>query len=176
LLNGTTKWLRDATRTHFRDPGPRPCGGDTTLKIGGSCFVLADPFQGNHASPNARAPERQDSTTLSFIFPERCVDVPRVKQNPTRPQMPEDVRKVKLIYTTTQPGHQRNFIDSVKSRQPTVTPVEVAHHSAIPGHLGLIAMLVGRKIKWDPDRERIIGDSEASKLLTRPYRSPWKLA
>ena len=43
----------------------------------------------------------------------------------------------------------RNFIDCVKSRQPTITPVETAHHSAIPGHLGLISMLVGRKIKWD---------------------------
>ena len=30
----------------------------------------------------------------------------------------------------------RNFIDSVKSRQPTITPVETGHHSAIPGHLG----------------------------------------
>ena len=55
-------------------------------------------------------------------------------------------------------------------------PVETAHRSAIPGHLGLIAMLVGRKIKWDPKQERILGDDEASKLLTRPYRNPWKLA
>jgi len=36
-------------------------------------------------------------------------------------------------------------------------------------------MLVGRKIKWDPVRERIQGDPGASKLLTRPYRPPWKL-
>jgi hypothetical protein len=36
-------------------------------------------------------------------------------------------------------------------------------------------MLVGRKLKWDAKRERIIGDSEASKLLTRDYREPWKL-
>jgi hypothetical protein len=72
-------------------------------------------------------------------------------------------------------NHQRNFIDCVKSRQPTITPVETAHHSALPGHLGLISMLVGRKIKWDPVRERIQGDPGASKLLTRPYRPPWKL-
>jgi hypothetical protein len=69
----------------------------------------------------------------------------------------------------------RNFIDCVKSRQPTVTPVETAHHSAIPGHLGLIALLVGRKIKWDAAKEVIVGDQDASKLLTRGYRSPWKL-
>jgi hypothetical protein len=35
--------------------------------------------------------------------------------------------------------------------------------------------MVGRKIKWDARRERIIGDKEASKLLTREYRRPWKL-
>ena len=69
----------------------------------------------------------------------------------------------------------RNFIDCVKSRQPTITPVETAHHSAIPGHLGLISMLVGRKIKWDVANEVILDDPEASKLLTRPYRKPWKL-
>jgi predicted dehydrogenase len=87
--------------------------------------------------------------------------------------LPEEQRKVKLIKTVS---HYRDFIDCVKSRQRTVTPVEVAHHSAIPGHLGLISMLVGRKLKWNAAEEVIVGDAEASKLLSRPYRSPWKLA
>jgi hypothetical protein len=64
----------------------------------------------------------------------------------------------------------------VKSRKPTITPVETAHHSTIPGHLGLISMLVGRRIKWDVTNERILEDDEAAKLLTRPYRPPWKLS
>lgn len=72
-------------------------------------------------------------------------------------------------------NHHRNFIDCVKNRKPTITPVETAHHSAIPGHLGLISMLVGRKIRWDARHERIIGDRAASKLLTREYRKPWRL-
>lgn len=87
-------------------------------------------------------------------------------------KLPESLRKVKLYQSR---NHQRNFIDCVKSRQPTLTPVETAHHSAIPGHLGLIAMLVGRKIKWDAKREVIVGDSEASKLLRRDYRKPYKI-
>jgi predicted dehydrogenase len=86
--------------------------------------------------------------------------------------LPENERNVKLYESN---NHYRNFLDCVKSRKPTITPVEVAHHSAIPGHLGLIAMLVGRKIHWDAKRERIIDDAEASKLLTRDYRKPWKL-
>jgi predicted dehydrogenase len=88
-------------------------------------------------------------------------------------RVPEADRKVAL---TESRNHMLNFLESIKSRKPTITPVEVAHHSAIPGHLGLIAMLVGRKIQWDAQKEVIVGDEEASKLLTRPYRAPWKLA
>jgi hypothetical protein len=87
--------------------------------------------------------------------------------------VPDDVRKVKLPESD---NHYRNFLDSVKSRQPTITPVETAHHSAIPGHLGLIAMLVGRKIKWDAKKEVIVNDDEATKLLSRSYREPWTLS
>jgi predicted dehydrogenase len=87
-------------------------------------------------------------------------------------RLPDDLRKVKLYESS---NHFRNFLDCVKSRQPTITPIETAHHSAIPGHLGQIAMVVGRKIKWDPKGEVIVGDPEASKLLARPFRKPWKL-
>ena len=87
--------------------------------------------------------------------------------------LPEELHKVKLYEST---DHIGNFLDCVKSRKPTITPVETAHHSAIPGHLGLIAMMVGRKIKWDAKKEKITGDSEANKLLTRSYRAPWKLS
>jgi predicted dehydrogenase len=88
-------------------------------------------------------------------------------------QLPEELRKVRLPISN---NHHANFLDSIKSRQPTITPVETAHHSAIPGHLGLVSMLVGRKIRWDAQNERILDDAEASKLLGRPYRLPWKLA
>jgi hypothetical protein len=54
--------------------------------------------------------------------------------------------------------------------------VEVGHHSAIPGHLCLISMHTGRKIRWDAKEEKIIGDRDASKLLTREYRGPWKMS
>jgi predicted dehydrogenase len=87
-------------------------------------------------------------------------------------QIPPDRYTVRLYRSD---NHHRNFLDSVKSRRPAITPVETAHHSAIPGHLGLISMLVNRTIKWDASKEKIIGDSAASKLLTRPYRKPWKM-
>jgi predicted dehydrogenase len=72
--------------------------------------------------------------------------------------------------------HFRNFIDCVLSRKEPVAPVEVAHRSITICHLGNIAMRLGREsLKWDPEKEKILGDSEASKMLRRPYRDPWKL-
>ncbi len=72
-------------------------------------------------------------------------------------------------------NHYRNFLDCVKSRAVTLTPCEIAHRSATPGHLGQIAMKLNRKIKWDPETERIAGDSEAARMLSRPMRGPWQL-
>ena len=85
--------------------------------------------------------------------------------------LPVELRKVKL-YESAE--HRRNFLDGVKSRKPTITPVETAHHSTLPGHLGLISMLVGRKIQWDVAQEKILNDGAATELLTRPYRAPWQ--
>jgi predicted dehydrogenase len=87
--------------------------------------------------------------------------------------LPDSLRKIALYDSH---DHYRNFLDCVKSRQPTITPVEVAHHSTIPGHLGLISMLTGRKVHWDVAREQILDDPGASALLTRAYRPPWQLA
>jgi len=94
-------------------------------------------------------------------------------------EVPEKLAKTRLYKTADvleQKAHYRNFLDCVKSRKPTVTPVETAHNSLVPGHLALIAMTVGRKINWNAKKETISGDAEASKLLGREYRAPWKLA
>jgi predicted dehydrogenase len=87
--------------------------------------------------------------------------------------LPDDLRKVKLYVSS---NHHQNFLDCVKSRQPTIAPANTGHHSAIPGHLSVISLLVGRKIKWDAKTETILDDAEASQLLTRPFRAPWKLS
>ncbi|MFH0946917.1 MAG: Gfo/Idh/MocA family oxidoreductase [Planctomycetota bacterium] len=71
--------------------------------------------------------------------------------------------------------HVDNFLDCVRSRRPTLTPVEVACRSISVGHLGEIAMLTGRKIHWDPKTETIQNDPGASALLGRAYREPWVL-
>ena len=71
--------------------------------------------------------------------------------------------------------HVRNFLDCVKSRQDPVEPVEAGHRTASLCHLGNIAMKLRRKIRWDPQQEQIIGDDEASRMLSRPMRAPWTI-
>ncbi len=77
------------------------------------------------------------------------------------------------LYKSTH--HHRNFLDCVKTRALTVTPAEVAHRSASVGHLSVIAIELGRKIRWNPATEEIIDDPEAERLLSRAYRKPWLL-
>jgi hypothetical protein len=71
------------------------------------------------------------------------------------------------------PGHHRNFLDCVKSRRETITPAEAAHRSASVGHLGLVSLMLGRKLKWDPDKEEVLGDPIANGMLGRAKRAPW---
>jgi len=86
-------------------------------------------------------------------------------------QLADKDAKIKLILSN---NHWRNFIDSVKSRQPTIAPVEVAHHSAIPGHLGFISMWLGRKLKWDVEKEQILDDDSATRMMSRLFRAPYQ--
>jgi predicted dehydrogenase len=79
------------------------------------------------------------------------------------------------IHLFRSPGHWRNFLDCIKSRNTTLTPCEVAHRSATPGHLGRIAMLLGRRIRFSPDTEEILDDPTATRLLGKAMRSPWHL-
>jgi len=71
--------------------------------------------------------------------------------------------------------HVGNFIDCLKSRSLTIVPPEVAQRSMSIGELGIIAMKMERKLKWNPEKERFINDPEANRFLWRPMRSPWHL-
>lgn len=71
--------------------------------------------------------------------------------------------------------HMQNFLDCIKSRRPTITPVETAHRSASVGHLALMAIKLGRKLRWNPATETFADDPEAGRLLSRSMRGPWRL-
>lgn len=69
--------------------------------------------------------------------------------------------------------HVRNFLDSIKTRQTTAADIEDGHRTATACHLANISLRLGRKLQWDPEREEIKDDPEASKHLERSYRKPW---
>lgn len=73
------------------------------------------------------------------------------------------------------PGHQRNFLDCIRTRKPTICPIDVAVRSDTISHLTDICTRLGRTIRWDPGREEAIGDAEASRMLSRAMRQPWCL-
>ncbi|MHC4574561.1 MAG: hypothetical protein ACYS76_10595 [Planctomycetota bacterium] len=72
-------------------------------------------------------------------------------------------------------NHHRNFIDCIKTGREPAAPVEVGHRSATVCHLGNIAMMLKRKLRWDPGKERFIGDEQANRMLDRPRRAPWHI-
>ncbi len=79
------------------------------------------------------------------------------------------------IHLTKTPGHQREFLDSIKSRQPTVSNIDVAVRSDTLAHLTNICTRLGRKVRWDPEAEDILDDPQARRMLNRAMRDPWRL-
>jgi predicted dehydrogenase len=69
--------------------------------------------------------------------------------------------------------HVRHFLDCVKARQVPVSDLESGHRVATVCHLANLSLKLGRRLRWDCQREVVIDDAEANKLLVRPYRSPW---
>jgi hypothetical protein len=69
--------------------------------------------------------------------------------------------------------HARDFLDCVKSRREPVSSLEDGHRVATACHLANLSLRLGRKLRWDAEREEITGDADASSHLVRPYRAPW---
>jgi myo-inositol 2-dehydrogenase / D-chiro-inositol 1-dehydrogenase len=72
-------------------------------------------------------------------------------------------------------NHMGNFFDCVKSRQTPLSNVVSQHRSVSVCHLGNISMRLGRKLKWDPQREQFADDDEANTWLSRPRRAPYEI-
>ncbi len=71
--------------------------------------------------------------------------------------------------------HMGNLFDCVKSRKQPISTVDVAHRVVTACHLGNVAMHLGRKVQWDPQKEQVVGDAEASNSMYvhREQRKPY---
>jgi hypothetical protein len=86
-------------------------------------------------------------------------------------------RKKKLIAERTGRAdlvaHHTNFFDSIRGKTKPAASIEVGHRAATIVHLANIAARTGRVLNFNPATERITGDAESDRMLSREYRSHW---
>ena len=112
-----------------------------------------------------------DMTT--FIGTAGRVDVSRAKIT-AEPESLLSVRiKPEEIHLFQDNNHYRNFVECVLARRTPASDIDSAVQSDFISHLSDIAVRTGRKIRWDPVQETIIGDPGAERRMSRPIRAPW---
>ncbi len=80
---------------------------------------------------------------------------------------------VKLVHSS---DHALNFLDAVKSRAATVSPIDSAVQSDAFCHVADLAIRLRRPLRYDGKAEKFIGDNEANQRLSlRSMRAPWKI-
>lgn len=72
------------------------------------------------------------------------------------------------------PGHEREWLDSVKSRREPSCSVNYHYKVDLALTLANLSYKLGRSVRWDPATERIVGDPEATKRARPVYREPWR--
>ncbi|HZZ70855.1 MAG TPA: Gfo/Idh/MocA family oxidoreductase [Pirellulales bacterium] len=70
--------------------------------------------------------------------------------------------------------HMLDFLAAIESRSKPVADIEQGHISTASCILANLSMKLGRSLAWDAQKQQVIGDEAANRLLARPYREPWK--
>jgi predicted dehydrogenase len=78
------------------------------------------------------------------------------------------------IHLRESKHHEADWLQAMRTRKDPISTVEIGHRSNTVCVLHHISMkLNGRKLKWDPIKEQIIGDPEANAMLDFEHRKPW---
>ncbi|MBI5393660.1 MAG: Gfo/Idh/MocA family oxidoreductase [Verrucomicrobia bacterium] len=72
-------------------------------------------------------------------------------------------------------NHHANWFECIRTRRSPSSNEEIGHRSASLGHLVGIAYQLGRSLKWNPAKEKFVGDDEANRLRSRAMREPWQI-
>jgi len=144
------------------EPGPQ---GKVTLRYpGGTLLKLEEPMRKDHSQLGA-----------VFVGEKGRIQILRGDFVSDPPELKKDAPEV----TPEGPGENRfhieNFFQCMRTRRRPTADVEIGHRSTTVCHLVNICREVGRNLRWDPKRERFIGDQEANRLLGRPRRKGYEL-
>jgi predicted dehydrogenase len=118
----------------------------------------------------------KDENGVRFEGDRGWIFVSRGKIEASDPAMLNDPLSAGAVRLYESNDHQQNFVDCVRSRKDPICTAEIGHRSASVCHLGSISLrLGGRSLEWDAEKEQFSSDDEANRMLSRPYRKPWKL-
>lgn len=106
----------------------------------------------------------------TFFGTEGWVSVDRAGLYTSDPKIKQIKLKPNDTHLYNSPGHERNFVDCIKTRAQTVSPLEAAIRSDTISHMADICVRLGRPIKWDPQAEAIVDDPQATRMLSRASR------
>jgi len=85
-------------------------------------------------------------------------------------------QEVIKLYKGKKPGnHMANFFECVKDRTQPISDLYTHHRTMTACHLSNLAILLKRKLRWDPLKEDFVGDAQASALRSRPQREPYTI-
>jgi len=128
------------------------------------------------------------------IFPENKTDpvndIPRFSGHPvggpvysdTKPtpwidgakgKVPESDPRYGTGGEDTMAMNEQDWVNCIRSRQKPFCEVEEGHRVSVVCLLANMSLKIGRAIRWDPDKEVVIGDKEAAAMCAKPYRAPW---
>jgi predicted dehydrogenase len=114
-----------------------------------------------------------DSGGILFIGSEGKILVNRGKFEATPAALGEVPLDDKAIRLYKSNNHLTDFLSCMRSRKKPICDVEIGCRSVTVCHLGNLAYWNHRRLKWDPVKERFIGDEEANQWLDRPKRGHW---
>jgi predicted dehydrogenase len=88
---------------------------------------------------------------------------------------PEDKteKDIEIHVAEANREHMRDFLRAIGTRGKPVADIEQGHISTASCILANLSMKLGRSLTWDSEKQQVVGDEEANKLLRRPYRGPW---
>ncbi|MEN6606608.1 MAG: Gfo/Idh/MocA family oxidoreductase [Bryobacteraceae bacterium] len=99
-----------------------------------------------------------------FATDDRWVVIPR--------QRGKD-RRVTSVASDAGTLHMADFLDCIRTRRTPSCQPEDAWWSTTAVQLAMISYRTGTSVNWDLEREQILDNPKAARLLKRPYRAPY---